>query len=163
MTNINFLLKISIHCWEKWLSELISWSRVKNALIFYQILSTTPKGNVRSSVWRIWISILELKGFIMEGLKENLNSSLSFKNTAIAASLLASKKIPLSQTIRWDFFEPYYGRVCCRKILINYHFSTQPRKNSWKQDPPNQILKVKASSYFFFLIVLRTSKDKLKV
>ena len=163
MTNINFLLKISMHCWEKWLSELISWSRVKNALIFYQILSTIPKGNVRSSVWRIWISILELKGFIMEGLEENLNSSLSFKNTAIAASLLASKKIPLSQTIRWDFFEPCYGGACCRKTLINYHFSTQPRKNSWKQDPPNLILKVKASSYFFFLIVLRTSKDKLKV
>ena len=39
VTNINFLLMISIHHQEKKLWELTKWSR-KNASLFYEILST---------------------------------------------------------------------------------------------------------------------------
>ena len=40
VSNINFLLTISIDCQEIWLWELIIDHLRENALIFYQILST---------------------------------------------------------------------------------------------------------------------------
>ena len=40
VTNINFLLTISIDCQEQSLWELIKWSQREKSLIFYQILST---------------------------------------------------------------------------------------------------------------------------
>ena len=40
VTNINFLLTISIDCQEQSLGELINWLQKDQSLIFYQILST---------------------------------------------------------------------------------------------------------------------------
>ena len=40
VTNINFLLTISIYCQEIRLWEVINWSAKRNTLLFYQILST---------------------------------------------------------------------------------------------------------------------------
>ena len=42
MTNINFLLTISIQCQEIWFLEINKNHLRENALIFYQILSTYP-------------------------------------------------------------------------------------------------------------------------
>ena len=63
MININFLLRISIDCQEKWLWEInkiitketMPWSFVK----FSQLIL---KGNVWRSDWRIWVWLLGLKG-----------------------------------------------------------------------------------------------------
>ena len=58
VTNINFLLTISICCQEKWLWELIKWSLKRKCI---DLLSNSQR-NVWRLVWRIYMWILGLRG-----------------------------------------------------------------------------------------------------
>ena len=56
--NINFLLKMTIDCQEKWLWELINDQQRENASIFYQILFTySLRKCIETSLENLYVGI----------------------------------------------------------------------------------------------------------
>ena len=102
MTNINFLLTISIHCQEMRLWDLTKITKEKMPWSYIKFSQLILKGNVWRSDWRICMWILGLKGLTQLSPKKWLRATgdeeVSYKhclNYMYLYLLIGAFKLPL--------------------------------------------------------------------